>query len=178
MISSSWRNASSLSNNRSSSSGASVELSSCGSWTERTTSAAAAAFSMLSRRRMTVSLASLSRGPWVPARGHVRCRPLCTGDVRRLVVCHGLAHCCQRGSLGVNCCPHIVHEAHLRSLDWDAAWVLTAHLRQEHVDIVGAAEGVSQLSCVGDVRHLAFPCKLVLSHSPVGASRHSPLRRC
>ena len=33
----------------------------------------------------------------------------------------------------------------------------------EHVDIVGAAEEVSQLSCVGDVRHLAFPSELVLS---------------
>ena len=32
-----------------------------------------------------------------------------------------------------------------------------------HVDIVGAAATVSQLSCVGDVRHLAWPSLLVLS---------------
>ena len=34
----------------------------------------------------------------------------------------------------------------------------------EHVDIIGAADKVSQLSYVGDVRHLAFPSELVLSH--------------
>ena len=59
MISSSWRNAS-LSNSRSSSSGACVELASCGTWMGKTTSAPAAGLSTLFRRRMRVSLAWLS----------------------------------------------------------------------------------------------------------------------
>ena len=36
-------------------------------------------------------------------------------------------------------------------------------LGRGHVDIVGAAEGEIHLSCIGDVRPLAFPSELMLS---------------
>ena len=92
-------------------------------------------------------------------------------------------HCCNLGSPGVNCLLHDIQAAHLRLLVRDGSWVLTTHL--QHLPpmlrrgvamscvsgrgVVGlgcmsasAADRVSQLSCVDDVSHAAFPSLLVL----------------
>ena len=89
----------------------------------------------------------------------------------------------------MNWLPHIVQAAHVRLLVRDGSWVLSTHLRHLppmlrrasswcgddvriepwsgwvglHVDILRAADRVSQLSCVDDVSHVAFTSLLVLS---------------
>ena len=90
------------------------------------------------------------------------------------------------GSPSANSWPHVVHHAHLRLLACVWFWVLTTYLRHQpamrrrgvvmswgvrvwhersrcHVNVIGAAESVSQLSRVGDVLVMAFPNLLVLS---------------
>ena len=141
-IASSRRRASSLSKVRSTSSGATVELSSCGSYIGRTH------LGIRSCADNTVSQAhdGLLRFGVCGILGD----EACTYDR-----CTSLQlHCCNLGSPGVNCLLHIVQAAHVRLLVRDGSWVLTTHLRHlppmlhRGVSMCVSGRGVAGLGCM------------------------------
>ena len=166
----------------------------------RTTSAAAAALSTLSRRRMTESLASVSLGvlgnnSWSqPDATHdalgVHVGSLCAAvgpllkawfTSREQVAAH-----CASGALALvglrldrgTDCPFTASASDAPSWCGDVVGVWAWRgWGGRHVIVIGAADRVSQFSSVFDVRQLAFPSGLVLSSDSVGTLWHSSLRR-